>query len=401
MPVGNIISKSLGMILVVYYIIFGLIWERDRIYINTELKIILVWLITCFISGFAASDQSIFIVRIITLLQLVIFFITGYLIILRGNIKIEHIFATIIISVTFVLIFGIFHREQPSVIVSFNRLSATAGNPNILAVFGSFAFIFVLYLLSLAKKRFYKLILTALQLMIITGIVITESRKGLIVLPLSIIIYFFINNYRKIFESGYKIKKFLRFGLYFLILIIIIFTGFQILKNTEYYDRFEMMTRYLDIAGESEGIRTLDFSVYQRQQFIKYGFQMWKDNPVGGVGLGNFRNNINKYWSLSSRTYAHNNYIQLLATTGVLGFLVYYSLYLFLFMKLFNIKNQFRLKERDSKLIDIFITLIIVLVIIEFAMVSYSTKIFWALIMMISAFSDRIPEAISFKLDKK
>lgn len=374
----------------IYYLIFGIIWNRDKIYINREIKLILIWLLTCFISGFAASDHSIFMERIITLLQLTIFFIIGYLIISKGNLKIEHIFTTIMISVTFVLLVGIFHQEQSSVVISSNRLSSTAGNPNVLAVFSSIAFIFSLYLLSIAKNRFVKLILFALQLIIIIGIVLTESRKGFIALPLSIMIYFFITNYKKIIESRNRVKASLRVVSFLLILITLIFAGFQFLKNTEYYDRFEIMTRYLDITGESEGIKELDFSVYQRQQFIRYGFQMWKDNPIIGVGLGNFRSNIRKYWSLSSRSYAHNNYIQLLSTAGFLGFLAYYSIYLFLFIKLFYIQNKFQLKEKDSKVINVFITLMFVMVIIELAMVSYSTKIAWLLIMMISAFSDRI-----------
>jgi len=389
-PMGNVISKLLGMILAVYYLIFGIIWNKDKIYINTEFKIILIWLITCFISGFAASDHSIFMVRMSTLLQLAAFFIIGYLIVSRGNLRIEHIFITIIISVIFVLLFGIFQRKEPSVLISFNRLSSTAGNPNILAVFGSFAFIFSLYLLSIAKRRFHKLAILALQLILIVGIVRTESRKGLLALPLSIIIYILITNYKKIIESKDRVKTFLKFGFCFLILITVIFTGFQFLKSTEYYDRFEIMTRYLDIAGESGGINVLDFSVYQRQQFIKYGFQMWKDNPVIGVGLGNFRRNINQYWSLSPRTYAHNNYIQLLSTTGLFGFLAYYSIYLFLFMKLFHIQNRFLLKSKDSKLISLFVTLMFIIVILEIAMVTYSTKIIWLLIMLVSAFSDRI-----------
>lgn len=398
---GNVISKLLGMILVVYYLMSGIIWNKDRVYINTELKIILIWLITCFISGFAASNQSIFIERIITLLQLIIFFITGYLIILRGNIKIEHIFATIIISVAFVLLFGIFHREVPKTIISFNRLSSTAGNPNTLAVFGSIAFISSLYLFSIEKNKIYKLSLFALQLIIIIGIVMTESRKGFIALPLIVIIYLLMNNYKEIIQSRNKVKKLLRFGLYFLILIIIIFAGFQFLKDTEYYDRFETMTRYLDIEGESGGIKAIDFSVYQRQQFIRYGFQMWKDNPVIGVGLGNFRSNIRKYWPMSPRSYAHNNYIQLLTTTGLLGFLAYYSIYLFLFIKLFYIQNKFQLQEKDSKVINIFITIMFIFIIIELAMVSYSTKITWLLIMLISAFSDRIlADASSLQINK-
>ncbi|MFO7891949.1 MAG: O-antigen ligase family protein [bacterium] len=376
--------------MVVYYLIFGIVWNKDRIYINTELKLVLIWLITCLISGFAAKDQSIFIERIITLSQLVIFFIAGYLIILRGNIKIEHIFATIIISAVFVLLLGIFQQQKPSVIIPSSRLTSTAGNPNVLALFGSIALIFSLYLLSIAKNRFVKLVLFTLQLIIIIGIVLTESRKGFIALPLSIMIYFFVSNYKKIIESRHRAKTFMRVGSYFLILIIVIFTGFQFIKNTEYYGRFESMTRYLDIAGESGGIKALDLSVYQRQQFIRYGFQMWKDNPIIGVGLGNFRSNIGKYWSLSPRSYAHNNYIQLLSTTGFLGFLAYYSIYLFLFIKLFYIQNKFQLREKDSIVINIFLTLMFILVIIELAMVSYSTKIAWLLIMMISAFSDRI-----------
>jgi O-antigen ligase len=389
LPLGSTVSKLLGIILVGYYVLFQVIWNKNKIYINRETKLILIWVFFCLISGFAASDYILFFGKILTVLQLTGFFIIGYLIILKNKIKIEHIFITVLVSVTFILILGVFQQESSSLVISSNRLSSTAGNPNKLAIYASYAFMFSMYLFSISKNKFVRSILFANQVLLIIGILKTESRKGFIIIPLGIFIYFLLTNYKKIAKSKNKIKSVMKYAFYFAILITLLCISFQLLKNTDNFRRFGIMTNYFNMTEKSDRIKIFDQSVYERQQFIKYGFQMWKDHPIIGVGLDNFRLNIKKYWTMSNRSYAHNNYIELLADTGLLGFLAYYSIYLSLIIKLFFIKKRVQLKSKYLNLINIFITIIFILMLSEIAMVTYSSKFIWLLIMLISGFCDR------------
>lgn len=61
---------------------------------------------------------------------------------------------------------------------------------------------------------------------------------------------------------------------------------------------------------------------------------MWKDNPVNGVGMGNFKQTFEtKYMHLQPITteHAHNNFLQFAAETGTIGFIAFFY---FMFMVL-------------------------------------------------------------------
>lgn len=58
-------------------------------------------------------------------------------------------------------------------------------------------------------------------------------------------------------------------------------------------------------------------SALMRMEFIRYGLEMWKQSPVWGNGNEAFR--------VQYGTYSHNNYIELLANYGLLGFGLFYT----------------------------------------------------------------------------
>ena len=58
-----------------------------------------------------------------------------------------------------------------------------------------------------------------------------------------------------------------------------------------------------------------------RQNMIKFGLEMFKERPIFGYGLNNYR------LFYPSGQYSHNNYIEVLVSGGVVGFLLYYSMY--------------------------------------------------------------------------
>ncbi|QAY67785.1 O-antigen ligase family protein [Paenibacillus protaetiae] len=93
---------------------------------------------------------------------------------------------------------------------------------------------------------------------------------------------------------------------------------------------------------------------------IKAAIDSFKHRPLFGYGIGNF--------SVISEfdMYAHNNYVELLADLGSVGFLIYYAMYFYLFFKLS--KGVF-LKENDL----VFPFIIVVLIMIsETGLVSYN-----------------------------
>lgn len=80
-----------------------------------------------------------------------------------------------------------------------------------------------------------------------------------------------------------------------------------------------------------------DTSAATRLDMIGEGWRLWLEAPILGHGIDQFR-------VLSQfATYSHNNYIEMLATLGIVGFILYYSVYLLLFLRGWRTRRTVRL----------------------------------------------------------
>jgi len=130
---------------------------------------------------------------------------------------------------------------------------------------------------------------------------------------------------------------------------------------------------HLDISKNALYERTVtvfdnsDPSASMRKQMIEDGVEMWKEYPLLGIGLDQYRV-ISVYG-----TYSHNNYVELLVNLGLIGLLLYYSIHLFI---LFSC-----LKNAMKSFIKIWSFASIALILMwDMALVSYNLKIIWILI---------------------
>jgi len=70
-----------------------------------------------------------------------------------------------------------------------------------------------------------------------------------------------------------------------------------------------------------------------RTGLYKEGWKLFTNNPVAGVGLGNFV-------TLSAfHLYSHSDYMEALATTGLVGFVLYFSIYPILWWRIARLKK--------------------------------------------------------------
>ena len=136
--------------------------------------------------------------------------------------------------------------------------------------------------------------------------------------------------------------------------------------------------------------KIIDYSAYERSQFIIYGIKIWLDNLFFGVGLDNFRIIIRQYWPISNPLYSHNNYIELLSTIGTFGMLAYYSIYYFVITRLAKLLKTHILTSQQIKLVHIFLTAIMSLMVVELVTVSYYRKYTWVILLVIIGFSDKL-----------
>ncbi len=113
---------------------------------------------------------------------------------------------------------------------------------------------------------------------------------------------------------------------------------------------------------------TVDNSLFMRSYYIEMAKKMFSEAPIIGKGMGNFARIIDETYNVAG-VYSHNNYWQILSELGIVGFLIYYSLYAVIILRLF--KNAFFEKSRMSLM---FFTFMVLLMVLETGLVTYNSK---------------------------
>lgn len=113
--------------------------------------------------------------------------------------------------------------------------------------------------------------------------------------------------------------------------------------------------------GESGG----DSSSQLRMRYVSRGWNLFLQRPIHGYGADNFA------VASGMGTYAHNNFTEMLVDFGLVGFLLYYAMYIISYKRL--------KKNRDNYAIFLFV-LLMVRTAMEIAMVTYYDKLHWILL---------------------
>lgn len=222
------------------------------------------------------------------------------------------------------------------------------------AFLGVLVFI-VIGFLGYVRKLWQKALLFLIFLLISVNVVLTLSRGAWISL---LIVYLFLI----IFIKNKKNK--LLFGLFLASFIGVIFS-FPSLKE-----------RFLLIA--KDGGDADRFKVW------KVALTMFSESPLFGKGLGLFMSHFSKYINISIQ-YAHNCYLQILAETGLLGFV---SFVWFLGEIIFRGYKKLREKP-DSLLFGLFFGLMVFLIHSFFDTQLFSVRLsllFWLLASFITIY---------------
>ena len=109
-----------------------------------------------------------------------------------------------------------------------------------------------------------------------------------------------------------------------------------IFNNPVLYDligyRFEGMLLALT-TGQGDG------STMERMNMIQDAAKFWETHPIFGIGLNLF--SVKGDYG----AYSHNNYLELLSTTGLLGFITYYSYHI---KTIYNLGRTLKSNRQDN-----------------------------------------------------
>lgn len=157
-----------------------------------------------------------------------------------------------------------------------------------------------------SKINFYGMI----SLMGFVAIFLSFSRAAYIALIASLLIFAALG-FKNIFSQ--KIKTFLLLGIVFLAMISV----------------FSPVTgRFLDIFSREDG------SNIGRVQILKDGLNIFKDNILFGVGIGNAPLRYNEDIEYRNPTNSHNTYLEIAIENGILGLVLWIGLILGMIFRL-------------------------------------------------------------------
>ena len=156
---------------------------------------------------------------------------------------------------------------------------------------------------------------------------------------------------------------------FYAMLLAILFTSYQFIN-------YILTKTYL---GYRSQLILQESSSLKRLQFYKDGLDMIIHNFFFGVGLDNFR-------VLSTGTYSHSNYIEIASTTGIVGFFIFFSIFVIVWRRLRRIEKTYK-EPQCLYTIGLFKAAIITILLQSFATVNYSSKLTWIFLAAVIGYS--------------
>lgn len=245
------------------------------------------------------------------------------------------------------------------------RLAGTVGNANALSIVMIMSiFVSIIYLYKEKKSNIiiynYQYVNIFLSLYLI---ILSMSKKGIVFGFALVSIY--------ILSTIKEIKSLIRLVIASMIgfIIFIYFVDFN-----EFWNTYAAIEHRFELFDEGLSSDTRYSSTGWRRYFIELGLKLFTNKPIFGYGLNNFR-------FYSGGFYAHNNYIELLVGTGLVGVMLFYSIYIYLFQKTFQLYN--------TNLKFIFTFFLIILLGMDMAAGSYINKYIMYTLLFISIFLEK------------
>ena len=246
------------------------------------------------------------------------------------------------------------------------RMDSTFDNVNTIGFFCSITITIAVYFF-LFNKETSHLIFILPTLLVISG---AASRKAFLFLFVGVASLFLFKHLKfKGVKTIYKL----------LFLFVIVYLAFNLLSSLPMFSG--VMSRMEGLTNVFSGEGKVDSSTLERQEYALVGLSIFLEHPLVGIGIANAH--IINLQTTGNDTYLHNNFVELLAGGGIVGFLIYYSIS---FYVLYRILKEKLFVEPMGKLILI---LQIILIAGDFGMVSYYSKFTYLYLMTFYLFLEK------------
>ena len=276
--------------------------------------------------------------------------------------------ANIVIVYTIVYYGGLFGIATAATISEL-RLENGFSNINELGMLAAIVCILQLNDYYQRKKISWDIIFVIPAILVVAA---SQSRKAFVLLILGILLLMIFKNIGQSFSV---------YSLYRIIIVVIVFgAGVLLIFNSGLFSG--TLGRFTEDAISSSNSSLLYNPNTLRGIYKLVGWKQFLKTPLLGIGMGSSARMIHQNVGIS--TYTHDNYIELLSSGGLLGFTIYYSIYAFL------LRRFIKFRKLDPEYSDICLVLLLLLLIADTALVSFSSKERYMYLMLMFIETERI-----------
>lgn len=345
------------MLLFFVGITFKLLASGTRIVLGKSVILPFMFMFYEIVSCAWAFNQEVAISQLITQLQLFVLFFFSYIYIKKVG-RLEDYYNAIYLSGIVLIFYSLYVYGGLSGFLALmstgHRMGDLIGNQNTYGlVFANAALVALYYFFFNNEKRHVLLA----GLLIFFGFS-SGSKKVAFLLLIGLLF---------LILSKYGIRKLFKVLIYSFVSLLV---GWMLIHLPIFSTILERLESYLSVTGNiSDNIRA---------ELIRYGLDLFYENPFLGYGLNNYHL---FHWS---GVYSHNNYIEVLVSLGIIGFIIYYSVFI-------NSAFVLIIKRKNLKPIHFLLAFsILSSFVFDYGMVQFYSKDIWIFMGVMLAEIDNI-----------
>lgn len=251
-----------------------------------------------------------------------------------------------------------------------NRLSNDFINANVLGMRAAYSILINIYLFLYKKSHVCYLPFSFLCILIIA---FSQSRKAIIIIGIGTFMMLILKN----MNNKNFISKFWGLIKILIVLIVLWFVISYVPAFSALNERMQYVVNYFSGRGE------VGLSITERSELIKIGKEIFVHHPILGIGIDNAKLVVLKIMGKKDY-YLHNNYWEMLADGGIIGFIIYYWIYAFILKKMIKFRRL-----SDGEFVICF-TFLILSLILDNAAVSYLSKTTYYKLLFIFIYCERL-----------
>jgi len=244
------------------------------------------------------------------------------------------------------------------------RVFGPLGNANAFGAMLVTGFIMVLAAAFEPVSRLERLLWVAAAAIFFAMVLQTGSRQGLLGMFVALLIFGAALAYR-------ARKGVLRSLLALSFVAALMSVGVLVAKTSEYWFRVEAA-----IAVSRGDTGDADSSMLDRIWLYKRAAELVREHPVAGVGLDNFRVQPRHTGGGPVGLYTHSNYMEVLASTGTIGFLLYFSAGIYMIGQLWRARHLAFGRAEFGPYLRV-TAIVLTYLVMDVATVSYYDKFVW------------------------